>query len=130
MEFRDYWAAEQRELPANFLAGIEIRGSVGDRCGCALRPSQGSTLGFAPASPRGLNSSDLLRMAGRRRTGYFGTYVFTTIPLPYATDFTSDSGVRCEKTFNPSPIAIGLTKKFSSSIRRFSISDDTNLAPP
>jgi len=73
VEFRDYWADEQRELPANFLAGIEIRASIGDRCGRALRPSQGSTLGFARASPHLLDSSDLFTDGRPAPAGYFGS---------------------------------------------------------
>ena len=61
---------------------------------------------------------------------YRGAYVLTTMPLAYAVDARSFSGVRALKMRNPSPIAIGLTKRFNSSISWFSISDRTNVAPP
>ena len=52
------------------------------------------------------------------------------MPLVHMTDAISVNGVRCEKICIPFPIASGWTKKFNSSIKRFSMREETKVAPP
>jgi hypothetical protein len=52
------------------------------------------------------------------------------MPEAYGVEAMRLSGVRASKMRIPSPMAIGFTNRCSSSMRRCSISDDTNVAPP
>jgi hypothetical protein len=126
VEIRDYWAAEERELSASFwpASRYAARSDIAARLPAAQYPDRR----FASHKRHHLPLTCSICYETLCR--YFGAYVFTTMPLLYATDFTSDNGVRCENTLNPFPIAIGLMKKFSSTISRFSFSDDTRYAPP